>query len=106
MRRTDNVIVEQGLRAAGSTSKENEDKARAYIQSNYIKRELKEHYSTLDKVMELQKAIPSRQFLGVDDLANMVSDRVDRIRSPKRIETINNLVAEMEYVKAIREIFR
>ena len=103
---TQNVIISQGIRPAGEVDDKAVQKAKMYIQSNYIKRELKEEYSNDARVMELQKTIPSRTFLGTTELHEMLSDRIDRIRSAQRIEKINTLVEEMEYVKAIREIVR
>jgi len=106
MRNTDIVIANNGIRPMGDVSENAVNKARAYIQSNYIKRELKEHYNTDLRVAELQKAVPHKKFLGSEDFCNFVSDRIDNIRSVSRIAKINSYVEEMEYVKAIREILR
>lgn len=106
MTNTQIAINNQGIRPIGDVSEESFGKARAYIQSCYIKKELINEFNSLSKLDGLNKASTNRKFFSVNSFSEMVSDRVDRIRSPQRIELIHNLVSEMEYVKAIREIFK
>ena len=106
MTNTEIVISNNGIRPIGDVSEEAQGKARAYIQSGYIKRELVSEFSNEVKIIKLNKKMTNRKFTSVTNFKEMLEDRVDRIRSPQRINLINQHVEDMEYVKAIREIFK
>lgn len=106
MRNTDIVIANQGIRPLGSADERSVGKARMYIQSNYIKKELANEFDTNLKVMAVHREIPKIPLMGSDDFIKRVKDKVDYITSSERIEKIHNHVFEMEYVDALKEIFK
>lgn len=106
MRRTDIVISNEGIRPAGSPNERATSTTRMYIQSNYIKRELAEEFTNQEKLNEARKTLKKVPLLGCRDFVEKLKDKVDNINSPERIDRIHNHVYEMEYMDALKQIFK
>lgn len=106
MRNTDIVIMNQGIRPLGNLDDSSYNTTRVYIQCNYIKKELKSHYNSNESIEELKGIIRSKRALNVTDVQQKITDKVDYLTSAERVAEIHHLVEEMEYLEAVKKIFK
>lgn len=101
MRRTDNVIYEQNIRAAWAASDESVNRAKMYIDSVWVKRLMLRDFDTISKVQVMDSSIRT-----YDIFKEKLVDAIDAMRSHTKIKEVLNLLDEGESEEAFRKLFK
>ena len=98
--------MNQGIHPLGNPDDSTHNTTRVYIQCNYIKKKLKAHYNSNESIDELNGIIRSKRALTVTDVQQKITDKVDYLTNAERVGEIHHLVEDMEYLEAVKKIFK